>query len=159
AIVSPLTSLNGTVRLSGETLELRELTGDWAGARLNLSGSAPLFLLGVGEETEEPIRIEWSLNGLVIDSLTDLPRGTGGRVSLSGRVEGDSPEIAALEGEVNVTELDVYYREVRLGQDQPARLRLNNGVLTVESFALSGPNVEATLTGDARITPEVALNL
>lgn len=161
AMFSPLTSLNGTVRLSGETVELEELTGDWAGAKLVVNGSAPTSLMGVGEESAvaQPIRLEWSLNGLVIDSLTDLPRGTGGRVSLAGHVEGVAPDIAALEGDVNVTELDVYYDDIRLSQTQPSRLSLSSGVLTVDSFDVTGPRSQAALSGDVQISPEIQLNL
>ncbi len=161
AIFSPITSINGTVRLTGDTVELQGLTGDWAGAKLDLSGSAPMALFGIGEAAAEPrpIRADWSLNGLVIDSLTALPRGTGGRVSLGGRLEGLKPELAALEGLITVSEFDVHYDDIRLGQAQPSRLRLSNGVLTVDSFELTGPNLEATLTGDVQFSPETKLNL
>lgn len=161
AIFSPLTSLNGAVRLRGETVELQGLTGDWAGAKLGLSGSAPLALFGVGaaDAVPRPILLDWSLNGLVIDSLTALPRGTGGRVSLGGHVEGLKPEVAALEGVVTVSELDVHYDDIRLSQAEPSRLRLSDGLLTVDTFQLIGPNIEAALSGDVQISPETKLNL
>lgn len=161
AILSPLTSLNGTVRLSAEAVELEGLQGDWAGAKLDLTGSAPLALFGMAEAeaVPRPIRLDWSLNGLVIDSLTALPRGTGGRVSLGGHLEGLEPEIAAMEGVVSITELDVHYDDIRMSQAQPSRLRLSNGVLTVDAFQLTGPNLEATLSGDVTVSPGAALNL
>ncbi len=53
----------------------------------------------------------------------------------------------------------MYYNDIRLGQTQPSRLHLDDGVLTVDSFELSGSNSRASLSGGVQIHPETRLNL
>lgn len=160
AIVSPLTALNGTVRLVGGTVELESLNGDWSGARLSLTGNAPLALFGTSQSgaTPEPFRVDWSLDGLVVNSLSALPRRAAGTISLGGHLEGSSTELDALTGAVEVSELALRYNGISISQTQPSVLRLDGGELTVERFDLQGPNLTATLTGKVQLQPEIALD-
>ena len=156
-IYSPLLETSAVLRLAEGILRLDSLTANWAGAKISAQGDLPLRLFGadprpfVIPDSKVPAKLTARVDGLVLDSLSQLPDDVGGVISLRGEFTVPEPTVDALTGVIEFEDIRLNYKSFDITQQGPTRVALNNGRLRIEQFKLSGPQTEFVAEGDANL--------
>jgi outer membrane protein assembly complex protein YaeT len=157
AMVSPLMGIDAAVRLREGALHLDELKANWAGAAISAGGQLPLNFLSTSglpfniPATQEPARVQFDLTGLVVNSFSELPREMDGTVSIHAEAEAPRLELEAVQGTVQLSELEFHYKSFELTQQQPATVTIENGRGRVDHFLLTGPDTEVSAKGEMEL--------
>jgi outer membrane protein assembly complex protein YaeT len=153
AIISPLFGVDIDARYDQGALELTNLQAEWAGAKISGNGTLPLGLLPVENlslETparEGPAAFQLSMQGFIVDSISDLPPGLGGTISLTTNLEAPTLKAEFINGKVVFDELRFNYESFEIRQEAPATLSFSQGRFQIESFTLTGPNSKLQASG------------
>ncbi len=157
AVVSPFLDVNIDARYEQGALELTDLRAEWAGAKISGNGTLPMGLLPVDNlPLETPVRqgpalFQLSVQGLIVDSISDLPLELGGTISLTTNLEAPTLEAESITGKIVFDELRFNYENFEIQQESPATLSFNQGRFQIESFTLAGPDTKLQASGGATL--------
>ncbi len=151
--------------LAGGAAEIERLTGQWGSATLEASGTIPLEALPpLPVEIPRrggPATIKASVRDFDPSTLPGMPAGVTGHVSVNVDASAARADLAALEGRLEFSQLEIALKRLTLSQQEPSQISISSGQATVQRLALTGTagNVNATgtvsLVGERRVDAKV----
>ena len=148
----PLESVWVRVGLEGEQIRLDLVEARWQGAHMAMSGMVPTWFARLPGSS--PTSAQATASGHV-DEVTlkvlepfvapDALKATSFDSKLTFELRAAKPELAALTGDVVVTEALLKSRDLGIAQRGPARLHLERGVVTLAPWTLGAPWSTRTL--------------
>ncbi len=163
----PMGDLTATASTRGNTVDF-QLASDIAHS--NVNGSGTVQLTG-----DYPVNARLTFQNVTYRGLQPLvapgtPQPFDATVDGSLTVNGPATDVAALNGSIDVTKLEAHSASTGAIGTQPRvqvaisnvgniQASLNRGVATIQSFHLTGRNVDLALTGTAALQGNRALAL
>lgn len=168
ALVAPqiepgISNLDLRARVAAGVATIEQLAANWGTADVSANGRIPLDAL-----PDLPVDIPRRggpatfvarVRGLDLAQVPGAPGGLSGRVSVEAQMSADRADITALDGRVTFPELEVALNGLTLAQQQPASIRLSDGVARVEQFTLTGSVGTLTASGTVGLSGERAIDV
>jgi len=150
--------LNGTIFLSDNTLDLRDVRGLVSGRPFFIDGSLPLAALA-GDESSDPVALDLVIDALPLEPLWEKTGPvheliTGGEAALTASVRGRGTDWRTYEGRIDVRALRVNLTDLQLTMPQPATITLSGDRLEIEdAIVLQGPGTDLRVNGAFLLAP------
>ncbi len=158
-----LSNIQLRARVANGAAEVEQLTANWGTATIEASGRVPLEVVPpLPVEIPRmggPATIKASVRGLDPAAIPGAPDGLSGRVSLEAQASATRPDLAALEGRVAFSELQVGFNGLTLAQEQPSTIAVASGSAAIERLALSGSGGSLVAGGSVGLTGERPLDI
>ncbi len=137
-----LTGVTIRARVADGVAAIEQLAAKWGTATIDATARVPFGLL-----PELPVEIpradgnataRASVVGLDPAMVPGAPEGVSGLVSVNAVATADRADLAAVTGAVTFPDLQLAFKGLDIAQQQPSVLRIADGVVTIEQFALDG---------------------
>ncbi|MDR1727421.1 MAG: translocation/assembly module TamB, partial [Acidobacteriota bacterium] len=154
----PFTDIAVNAGVEDGALVVRSATAKWGVGDIALSGEFPFSALpqpvpGLVAR-DGPVRFNLTVAGLTPEMTGMFPEGLTGRVSLHAEGSAAKADPRALRAEVAFDELRFKVGTLEFRQQAPVRVDVADGVATVSSFTVVGPETDLRLSGSATLFPE-----
>lgn len=155
--LNPVTGLELEAALRDNSFRLTRLAGEWAGAQLSGTASAPWPLKPDGP----PAKAEIAITGLDPARIQGAPEETSGLISLRLTAEAAEPSLDALTAALRFDALRLNLSGIPVEQQGVSTLLIAKGAITTDQFTLTGPGTAISLTGSASLieTPSADFRL
>ncbi|HEX7086067.1 MAG TPA: translocation/assembly module TamB domain-containing protein, partial [Vicinamibacterales bacterium] len=157
----PLQDIALGVELADDVLHIRQGEAHWQGAHLEVTGTVPAWFarLPGASRNVPPASLSGHIDDVTLKVLEPfVPAEALQATSFDSRVEftvaAAEPSLDAVTGEVLLQRAVIKSRELGLAQRRPARLRLAQGVITLEPWTIGAPwsvATAVTLQGSVRL--------
>ncbi len=163
-ISTPLTDMRLRADLKEGALILQQAEAAWGDGKIALTGEYPLGLLPQNVPVQfmrkqGPASFTLDLTGIRPESTGLLPPGVTGLVSLRAAVKAASPDLRALDARIDFGELSLKVKGIPLSQAAPSAIVVRDGIASISSFSLNGPDTRIDASGSAGILPDGPLNI
>jgi outer membrane protein assembly complex protein YaeT len=151
-------------RIQNGAADIEQFDASWGTATVQLSGWVPLDVLPEElpvdiSRSGGPSTVTASVTGLDPSSIPGMPARVRGRISAEARLSAPRADLEALGGYISFSEFDVSFDRLTLMQQQPAKLTIGSGIVTVDELGLSGTAGTIRTGGRIALDGEPTLDL
>ncbi len=163
-ISTPLTDIGLRADLREGTIVLQQAEAAWGDGKIALTGEYPLGLLPQNipvqfMRKQGPASFNFDLMRIRPESTGLLPPGVTGLISVHAAIRAASPDLRALDARIDFGELSLQVKGVPLNQSAPSTIFVRDGIASISSFSLNGPETRIDVGGSAGILPDGPLNI
>jgi outer membrane protein assembly factor BamA/autotransporter translocation and assembly factor TamB len=145
-------------RVADGAADIERLTSRWGSATIEASGTVPLEALPpLPVEIPRrggPATFKASVRDLDPARVPGVPAGLTGRVGVDVDASAARAELTALEGHIAFPQLEIAFNRLTLTQQEPSRITIGFGKVTVDRLALSGSAGAVTASGAVGLVGE-----
>jgi outer membrane protein insertion porin family len=163
----PIEHVNAKGSVESGTLRLDHLDAAYAGASLAASGEVTGSFLnawlparflasisGPAPRASLHARLEGDAGLVLAPFLNDNVRSSGRSAVVTAELEAKGARPEAVQGEIRLEGADLYTSDVALNQQGTATLRVEDGRVTLDGAAWTGPLTELHLAANAKLGPK-----
>lgn len=160
----PLTDISVRATVEEGAAVVRKGDASWGEGRIALTGEFPFGLLPENLPVQIPRKagpavFSLDVRGLRPEAAEKLPPGITGLISVRAEGSATATDLRALTARIEFPDLQFRMNEFSLGQTQPSRLSVRDGILSVERLTLSGTETNLDVRGSAGILPDGPLDV
>lgn len=156
AVQPGISNLILNARVAEGAAHLDQLTANWGTATIEGGGIIPLSLVPQLPDylprDGGPAQLKLTVQNLDAATVPGAPSGLTGHISLNVDVAADSASLAALNGRIVASQLELAVQGLTLAQSEPSEVRIAGGAASIERFDLSGTIGKVSAQGRAGLT-------
>jgi len=163
ALPAPLVDVELRAAAKDGRLVLEQLTGEWASATISAQGETSFALLPdlpiEIPRPETPARLLAEVQQFRLSALPQTVQSADGTISLKLEAEAPKPDIYSVQARLTFPDLKISAGAYSLEQVGVSTVEVQNGVVSIEQFELTGPETNVRLTGAADLRDSGPIDL
>ncbi len=165
-IPEPFSDIHIQAKLGNGAVALQQATARWGMGNIRLAGEAPLAMLAqklplrlFRSQNKRPASFDLVATGLELKSTGKLPEEINGLISLkvSGSAGSFNPQ--SVTADIQFDELKLDLGKVTIRQQEPSHLLVLDGRVSIQKFALVGPETNLLISGSSGFTENTKFDL
>ncbi len=157
-IPTPVTNLRTRIQFDSTAITVRNAEARLGDGTIRMSGRLPFSAFAEGG-SDEMLTARLEVGNFDPAAALAKPASLGGSISFSVDAEGRRADLASLKAQVRFAELTLKSGETTIEQEGESAASLAGGRLTLDHFALRGPNTSLKASGSVGLAGERRIDL
>lgn len=158
ALPSPLTGISIRAELRRDEIVLQQALASMDSGRISLTGTLPVGMLVrripiplLQQQKHGPAQFDLQLTDFALASTGRLPRNMDVQISVRAQGSATSFDLNSVIADVTVEKLSLSLNRIVVRQREPSSLALRDGIITIRSLTLVGPQTELQVSGTSAL--------